>query len=186
MAQPANPDAKLIAPIHAFDTAALAAYLRETVGDAARNLTVAQFQGGQSNPTYRVTAAEQSYVLRRKPPGTLLPSAHAGDREFRVMAALAATAVRVPKMIALCADDAVIGDAFYLMEHIDGRVLWDPPLPGLTPGDRAAHYDELNRVLAALHQVDYTAIGLESFGRSAQGLRLARARHSRRRRHGQV
>ncbi len=165
MAHPANPGAQLVAPVHAFDTAALADYFREKVGDPARNLVVHQFQGGQSNPTYRVTTAERVYVLRRKPPGVLLPSAHAVDREYRVMSALAATAVPVPKTYALCEDDAIIGTAFCVMEHIEGRVLWDPTLPGLAPEERAAHYDELNRVLAALHQVDYAAIGLESFGK---------------------
>jgi aminoglycoside phosphotransferase (APT) family kinase protein len=178
MAQSANPGAKLTAPVHAFDTAALAAYLHETVGDAARNLAVEQFQGGQSNPTYRVTTAEKRYVLRRKPPGVLLPSAHAIEREYRVMSALAVTAVPVPKMVALCADDAVVGTAFYLMEYIDGRILWDPTLPGLTRSDRAAHYDELNRVLAALHQVDYAAIGLESFGKPGQYISRQIARWS--------
>ena len=98
---------------------------------------VEQFQGGQSNPTYRVTAGERRYVLRRKPPGKLLPSAHAVDREYRVMAALAGTGVPVAKMVALCEDDAVIGTAFYLMEYVEGRVLWDPTLPGLTPRERA-------------------------------------------------
>jgi aminoglycoside phosphotransferase (APT) family kinase protein len=168
MAQPATPGAKLVVPVHTFDTAALAAYLHREVGDAAHDLTVEQFQGGQSNPTYRVTTADRRYVLRRKPPGTLLPSAHAVDREYRVMSALAATDVPVPKMYALCEDDAVIGTAFYLMEYVHGRILWDPTLPGMTPGDRAAHYDELNRVLATLHRVDYKAINLRDFGKPGQ------------------
>ena len=120
---------------------------------SAGPIAVEQFQGGQSNPTYRVIAGDRRYVLRRKPPGNLLPSAHAVDREYRVMAALAGTGVPVAKMIALCEDASVIGTAFYLMEYIDGRILWDPTLPGMTPAARAAHYDELNRVQAALHQV---------------------------------
>ncbi len=130
------------------------------------DLVVEQYQGGQSNPTYRVTAGERRYVLRRKPPGKLLPSAHAIDREYRVMSALATTDVPVAKMHALCEDDAVIGTAFYVMEYVEGRILWDPTLPGMTPAQRAAHYDELNRVIAALHLVDYTAIGLGDFGRT--------------------
>jgi aminoglycoside phosphotransferase (APT) family kinase protein len=161
----ANPGAELVAPVHAFDAAALAAYLRAHVGDPADDLAVEQFQGGQSNPTYRVTTAARRYVLRRKPPGALLPSAHAIEREYRVMAALAATDVPVAKMLALCEDVAVIGTAFYLMEYVNGRVLWDPTLPGMSPAERAAHYDELNRVLATLHRVDYASIGLGDFGR---------------------
>jgi aminoglycoside phosphotransferase (APT) family kinase protein len=165
MPDAANPGAKLVAPVHSFDEAELAAYLRATVGGFPGAVEVEQFQGGQSNPTYRVTAGNRRYVLRRKPPGRLLPSAHAVDREYRVMAALAGTGVPVPKMVALCEDDSVIGTAFYLMEYVDGRVLWDPVLPGMSPQGRAAHYDEMNRVLAALHQVDYNAVGLGDFGR---------------------
>ncbi len=140
-AQGINPGATLVAPVHPIDEAALAAYLRAHVAAFSGPIGVEQFQGGQSNPTYRVTAGGRRYVLRRKPPGKLLPSAHAIDREYRVMAALADTDVPVAKMIALCDDDAVIGTAFYLMEYVEGRVLWDPTLPGLTPTARAAHYD---------------------------------------------
>jgi aminoglycoside phosphotransferase (APT) family kinase protein len=118
-------------------------------------------------------------VLRRKPPGKLLPSAHAVDREYRVMAALAGTDVPVPRMLALCEDDAVIGTAFYVMEYVEGRVLWDPALPGMTPGERAAHYDELNRVLAALHRVDYAAVGLADFGRFGHYIERQVARWSK-------
>ncbi len=158
--------ARLVAPLHAFDVAGLARYLRGLGFADTEDLAVLQFQGGQSNPTYRVTAGPRSIVLRRKPPGALLPSAHAVDREYRVMKALAATDVPVAKMIALCEDERVIGTPFYLMEHVEGRVLWDPALPGMTPADRAAHYDELNRVIAALHAVDYRAVGLGDFGRA--------------------
>jgi len=165
--------------VHAFDTGALAAYLRSRVDDFAGDLVVEQFQGGQSNPTYRITSDDRRYILRRKPPGKLLPSAHAVDREYRVMSALAATGVPVAKMIALCEDDAVIGTAFYLMEYVEGRVLWDPTLPGMTPRMRGAHYDELNRVLATLHQVDYVAIGLGDFGRTAQYIERQVARWSK-------
>ncbi|MEO8304776.1 MAG: phosphotransferase [Betaproteobacteria bacterium] len=179
MAEAANPGATLVAPVHAFDTAALAAYLRAEVGDEAARLTVEQFQGGQSNPTYRVATADRRYILRRKPPGQLLPSAHAIEREYRVMSALDGTEVPVAKMIALCEDAAVIGTPFYLMEYVEGRVLWDPTLPGMTPGDRAAHYDELNRVLAALHAVDYTAIGLSDFGKPGQYIARQVARWSK-------
>jgi aminoglycoside phosphotransferase (APT) family kinase protein len=179
MTTPANPGAKLVAPVHAFDADGLALFLRAQVGDDAANLAVLQFQGGQSNPTYRVTTAARRYVLRRKPPGVLLPSAHAVDREYRVMAALAATDVPVAKMVALCEDASVIGTAFYLMEHVEGRVLWDPTLPGMTADDRAAHYDELNRVLAALHRVDYAANGLADYGRPGQYIARQIARWSK-------
>jgi aminoglycoside phosphotransferase (APT) family kinase protein len=175
----ANPGATLVAPVHAFDAAALAAYLRTAVGDPADDLVVEQFQGGQSNPTYRVTTAALRYVLRRKPPGPLLPSAHAVDREYRVLSALAGTDVPVARMYALCEDAAVIGTAFYLMEYVEGRILWDPSLPGMTREARAAHYDELNRVLAALHCVDYAAIGLADYGKPGQYIARQIARWSK-------
>jgi aminoglycoside phosphotransferase (APT) family kinase protein len=161
----ANPGATLVAPVHPFDELQLAAFLRTRVGEFAGPLQVEQFQGGQSNPTYRVTAGNRRYVLRRKPPGQLLPSAHAIDREYRVMSALASTDVPVATMVVLCEDESVIGTAFYLMEYVEGRVLWDPTLPGMTVQARAAHYDELNRVLATLHQVDFAAAGLGDFGK---------------------
>ena len=175
----ANPGAQLVAPVHAFDTARLSAYLHAHITAFSGAVDVEQFQGGQSNPTYRVTAGDRRYVLRRKPPGKLLPSAHAVDREYRVMGALAGTDVPVPKMVALCEDDAVIGTAFYLMEYVDGRVLWDPTLPGMTEQARAAHYDEMNRVLAALHQVDYRAAGLGDFGKPGQYIERQIARWSK-------
>ena len=125
-----------------------------------------RFAGGQSNPTYKLTAASGNYVLRRKPPGPLLPSAHAVDREFRVMRALAGTAVPVPRVYALCEDDAVIGSAFYVMEHLDGRIFWDQRLPEIaSPAERTAMFQSMNAVIAELHKVDYGAVGLEDFGR---------------------
>ncbi len=179
MTLPVNPGAKLVAPIHAFDVTRLADLLREWTGPFAGDLEVLQFQGGQSNPTYRLRAGDRTYILRRKPLGTLLPSAHAIDREYRVMAALANTDVPVAKMVALCEDVSVVGTPFYLMEYIEGRVLWDPTLPGLTPAERAAHYDELNRVIAALHSVDFEAVGLSDFGRHGQYLERQVARWSK-------
>jgi len=161
----ANPGATLVAAVHTFDTAALASYLQRNVEDFIGELRVEQFQGGQSNPTYRVTAGKKRYVIRRKPPGTLLPSAHAVDREYRVMTALSETGVPVARTYALCDDASVIGTPFYVMEYIDGRILWDPTLPGMTPPQRAAHYDELNRVIAALHGVDPAKVGLGDFGK---------------------
>ena len=165
MSAAANPGATLVAPVHAFDVDALAAYMRGHVAAFHGSIHVEQFQGGQSNPTYRILAGERRYILRRKPPGVLLPSAHAVDREHRVMAALAGTDVPVPAMRALCVDPAVIGTAFYIMDYVEGRILWDPAMPGMTPAMRAAHFDELNRVIAALHMVDYAAVGLADFGK---------------------
>ena len=176
---PSNPGAKLIAPANPIDAAALATWLRANVDVDAGHLVVEQYQGGQSNPTYRVTAGERRYVLRRKPSGKLLPSAHAVDREYRVMSALATTGVPVAKMCAMCEDDAVIGTAFYVMEYVEGRILWDPTLPGMTPAQRAAHYAELNRVIATLHLVDYPAIGLGDFGRTGNYIERQVARWSK-------
>jgi aminoglycoside phosphotransferase (APT) family kinase protein len=175
----ANPGARLVAPVHAFDEAGLASFVRSRVADFRGRILVEQFQGGQSNPTYRITAGERRYVLRRKPPGKLLPSAHAIEREYRVMHALAGTDVPVPRMVALCEEPATIGTAFYLMEYVEGRVLWDPTLPGMTPAQRAAHYDELNRVIAALHQVDYARLGLVDFGKPGSYVERQIARWTR-------
>jgi aminoglycoside phosphotransferase (APT) family kinase protein len=150
---------------HRFDAARLEAYLRRSLKGFAGPLTVEQFKGGQSNPTYRVTAGTRSYVLRRKPPGKLLPSAHAVDREYRVLAALRDSGVPVPRTYCLCEDETVIGTAFYVMDYVDGRVLWAPSLPAMANAERAAIYDEMNRVIAALHRVDYAAVGLAEFGK---------------------
>src|SRR5437764_12708336 len=119
-------------------------WLREHVEGFRGPISAERFAGGQSNPTYRLTAASGSYVLRRKPPGPLLPSAHAVDREFRVMRALADTPVPVPRVYALCEDEAVIGSAFYVMEHLDGRMFWDQRLPGIAPRARAELFDAMN------------------------------------------
>ena len=174
-----NPGSTLIDSVHPFDKAALGAYLDTHVEKFSGDLIVEQFQGGQSNPTYRVSAGGQRYVLRRKPPGKLLPSAHAVEREFRVMSALAGSEVPVAKMVALCEDPGVIGTAFYLMEYVEGRVLWDATLPGLTPTQRAEHYDELNRVIAALHRIDYGAAGLGDFGKPGNYIERQIARWSK-------
>jgi aminoglycoside phosphotransferase (APT) family kinase protein len=142
-------------------------------------LKAERFAGGQSNPTYRLRAASGDYVLRRKPPGPLLPSAHAVDREFRVMQALAATAVPVPKVHALCEDDSVAGSAFYVMEHLDGRIFWDQRLPGIPPDERRAMFHSMNKVIADLHSVDYPALGLADFGRPGNYMARQIARWSR-------
>ena len=150
---------------HRFDEAALASYLDAHIEGFGGPLTVAQFKGGQSNPTFLLTTPKASYVLRRKPPGKLLPSAHAVDREYRVMNALRASAVPVPRMHCLCEDDALIGTAFYVMEHMQGRILWDPALPGMSPSDRAAIFDSMNQVIAALHTVAPADVGLANYGK---------------------
>ena len=144
---------------------ALAAYLRRHVCDFHGPLQVAPLTGGQSNPTYRLTAGEHRWVLRRKPPGVLLASAHAIEREYRVMAALAGSGVPVPRMHALCENPAVVGSPFYVMDFVDGRVFADPALPGLTTEQRRAIYAEMNRVIAALHGVDLQTTGLADYGR---------------------
>ena len=154
-----------VAPEHTFDVARLANFMREHVEGYAGELTVEQFKGGQSNPTFRLTAGDKRYVLRRKPPGVLLPSAHAVDREFRVISALASTNVPVARAYALCEDVSVIGTMFYIMDCVEGRILWDPSLPGMANTERAAHYREMNRVISELHRVDPVAVGLGEYGK---------------------
>jgi len=147
----------------AFDaahSAALADWLRANVRPFSGELSITPLAGGQSNPTYRLKAGEHQWVLRRKPPGVLLASAHAVEREFRVMRALAGSAVPVPTVHALCEDPGVIGSAFYVMDFVEGRVFADPSLPGLSSSERGAIFDEMNRVIAALHGVDVRAVGL--------------------------
>jgi len=168
-----------VAPQHAFDEGRLADYMKAHVAGFSGDLKVAQFKGGQSNPTFMLTAGGERYVLRRKPPGNLLPSAHAVDREFRVISALAKTDVPVARAYALCEDAEVIGTTFYIMECVDGRVLWDPALPGMTPDERRAHYSELNRVMAALHTVDFEAIGLGDYGKPGNYIARQVARWSK-------
>jgi len=158
---------KPVSERHAFDVDALQTYLQAHLPGFAGPLSVEQFKGGQSNPTYRLATPGSAYVMRAKPgpAGKLLASAHAIDREFRVMSALAGTGVPVPTMHVLCEDEAVIGRAFYIMECVQGRVLWDQALPGMSRDERAAVYDEMNRVIAALHSVDVQAVGLADYGK---------------------
>jgi aminoglycoside phosphotransferase (APT) family kinase protein len=151
-----------------FDAAALDAWMAVHVdGYRPGPMEVAQFKGGQSNPTFKLSAGGQQYVLRTKPgpAAKLLPSAHAIDREFRVMNALHEAGFPVPRQYALCTDESVIGRAFYVMECVTGRILWDQSLPGMTPAERSAIYDEMNRVNAQLHTIDYAALGLGDFGK---------------------
>jgi aminoglycoside phosphotransferase (APT) family kinase protein len=150
-----------------FDVDALAAWLRANVDGFEGPLTIEQFKGGQSNPTFKLVTPRRAYVMRAKPgpAAKLLQSAHAIEREYRVMDALGSTDVPVPRMFALCEDEAVIGRAFYVMEMVEGRVLWDQSLPDMPRESRAAIYAEMNRVIAALHRVDFAALGLASFGK---------------------
>jgi aminoglycoside phosphotransferase (APT) family kinase protein len=152
-------------PRHALDVAALDAWMTANVDGYAGPLTIRQFKGGQSNPTYELTTPGRTYVLRRKPPGTLLASAHAVDREFTVISALHAQGFPVARPYALCTDDAVVGSMFYVMEKVEGRVLWDLKLPGMEPAERRAIYDAQVDTLAALHAFDPAAIGLADYGR---------------------
>ncbi len=158
---------KPVADSHAFDVGALQQHLQQHLPGFEGPLTVEQFKGGQSNPTYKLLTPARSYVMRSKPGpvAKLLPSAHAIEREFRVMQALAGSAVPVAQMHLLCEDESIIGRAFYVMEFVQGRVLWNQALPELTPPERGAMYDEMNRVIAALHAVDPAAVGLADYGR---------------------
>src|SRR5579863_4311422 len=148
-----------------FEVAPLEAWMREHVEGFRGPLMVEQFRGGQSNPTYRLSAPSGRYVLRRKPPGKLLPSAHAVDREYRVISALGTTGFPVPRSYALCLDETVVGTAFYIMDYVEGRVFWDPTLADLDRAERAQIYDAMNETIARLHRTDYAAIGLADFGR---------------------
>ena len=163
----ANTGTKPVAESHAFDVAALERYLADSLPGFAGPLAVEQFKGGQSNPTYKLITPERQYVMRSKPgpASKLLASAHAVDREFTVMRALADTPVPVPRMHVLCEDESVIGRAFYVMEFVEGRVLWNQALPAFDPPGRAAIYDEMNRVIAALHSVDPASVGLAGYGK---------------------
>lgn len=152
---------------HAFDLAALSTWLEKNLEGFAGPLTAEMFKGGQSNPTYKLNTPGKSYVMRAKPGpvAKLLPSAHAVEREFAVMQGLQGTDVPVPRMYCLCEDESVIGRAFYVMEFMQGRVLWDQSLPGMDRPQRAAIYNEMNRVISALHKVKFAERGLSSYGK---------------------
>ena len=151
----------------AFDTDALCAWMEASLPGFKGPLSVESFKGGQSNPTYKLIAPSGTYVMRAKPGpvAKLLPSAHAIEREFAVMSGLQGTDVPVPGMLCLCEDESVIGRAFYIMEFMPGRILWDQTLPGMTPPERGAIYAEMNRVIAALHTVKFAECGLAGFGK---------------------
>lgn len=155
----------LTRPSAQIDTAALAAYLKPRIAGAGPEVSLRQISGGQSNPTYFLDAGDRKLVLRKRPAGDLLPSAHAVDREFRVQAALAGTGVPVARMELFCEAPDVIGTQFYVMERVEGRVLHDNALPDLPKAERRAHFDALARTLAAIHRVDVEAVGLADFGK---------------------
>jgi aminoglycoside phosphotransferase (APT) family kinase protein len=176
---------KPVAASHTFEPAPLQAWMAERIDGFAGPLHIEQFKGGQSNPTYllkaRCNGAAASWVMRSKPgpAAKLLPSAHAIEREYRVQHALAGSAVPVARMVALCEDEAVIGRAFYLMAHVQGRVFWEQAMPALTPAERGPLYDEMNRVIAALHAVDPAAAGLTDYGKPGNYFERQIARWSR-------
>jgi aminoglycoside phosphotransferase (APT) family kinase protein len=160
-----NSGTKEVAEKHRFDVAALERWMRAEVEGFSGPLQVRQFKGGQSNPTYQLVTPGKTYVMRRKPPGKLLPSAHAVDREFRVINALYPTGYPVARPYGLCTDESVIGTMFYVMDMVEGRILWDQSLPQCQPAERRAIFNAKLDTLAALHNTDYQAIGLSDFGR---------------------
>ncbi len=162
-----------------FDEAALARWLREHIDGFSGPLTVEQFKGGQSNPTYKLLTPAANYVLRRKPSGTLLPGAHDVEREARITAALHATGFPVAAVHAVCTDETVIGSRFFVMQMIEGRIFWDASFPQVGREERPAYYDAMNRTIAALHNVDYASIGLSDFGKPGNYISRQISRWSR-------
>ena len=149
-----------------FDSNLLQEWINDNVKNSGKIEKIEQFKGGQSNPTYKILTNNNAYVLRRKPPGKLLPKAHAVDREYKVITALYETDVPVPKTYGLCEDDSVVGTPFFLMEYVDGTVYWDHMLPKCSPEERLQVYKNKNKVIASLHSVDYKKVGLEDYGKS--------------------
>jgi aminoglycoside phosphotransferase (APT) family kinase protein len=168
-----------IRPGQEIDVAKLHAWMAENVEGFAGPLTVEQFKGGQSNPTYKLLTPHQNYVMRRKPPGILLPSAHAVDREYKVITALNGAGFPAPRTFGLCKDDAVIGTWFYIMDCVDGRVIWDTTFPSIPRDDRAAYFDAMNQTIADLHMVDIEKAGLSDFGKPGNYFARQIARWSR-------
>jgi len=148
-----------------FDHNSLNDYLKNAIGSNIQIKEIKQFKGGQSNPTYFIETNEHDYVVRRKPPGKLLPSAHAVDREYKVITALNKTDVPVPKTFSYCEDDNIIGTPFFLMEHVKGNIFWELLLPEYKPEERRKIYLSMNETIAKLHSVDFKAIGLEDYGK---------------------
>ena len=162
-----------------IDAARLHAWMTENVADYQGPLAIEQFKGGQSNPTYKLITPHQNYVLRRKPPGVLLPSAHAVDREYRVITALHGQGFPAPRTFGLCKDDSVIGTWFYIMDCVDGRVIWDATFPDVARDDRRAYFDAMNKTIADLHMIDIETAGLADFGKPGNYFARQIARWSR-------
>lgn len=161
----ANTGTRHVSEAQRFDEAALERWMEANVAGFRGPLRVSQFKGGQSNPTYRIVAASAAYVLRRKPPGKLLPGAHAVDREYRVLEALGRQRFPVARVYALCEDESVIGTPFYVMDMVEGRIFWEAEMPGLTHDDRAAAFDSMNATITTLHNFDPAEIGLGDYGK---------------------
>ncbi len=161
---------------HRFDVGALEAWMRDNVRDFAGPLLVQQFKGGQSNPTYKLTTPARSYVMRRKPPGQLLKSAHAVDREYKVITALHAAGFPAAETFGLCTDESVVGTWFYIMDCVEGRVIWDGTFPDVPTSERGQYFDAMNDTIARLHSFDPAAIGLADFGKPGNyfGRQIAR------------
>jgi aminoglycoside phosphotransferase (APT) family kinase protein len=164
---------------HRFDSARLERWMEANVAGFAGPLTVEQFKGGQSNPTYKLTTPSRCYVLRRKPPGKLLPGAHAIDREYRVISALGQAGFPVAETFGLCEDESVIGTAFYVMEMVEGRIFWEAHFPEVGENDRPAYFDAMNAAIAALHAIDPQAVGLGDYGKPGNYFERQIARWSR-------
>ena len=175
----ANSGTRDVAEQLRFDEAALTAWMESNVPGFIGPLAVSQFAGGQSNPTYRLDTPGATYVLRRKPPGKLLPGAHAVDREARVMSALGAHGFPVPHVHALCEDEAVLGTPFFVMDMVEGRIIWDATFPGIPNADRAAQFDAMNATIAQLHSLDPAELGLGDYGRPGGFVERQVARWSR-------
>ena len=162
----ANVGTKPVAERLRIDEAALSLWLEEHVAGFGGPIAVSQFKGGQSNPTYRIDAASGAYVLRRKPPGELLPGAHAVEREYRVLAALGREGFPVPRVHALCEDESVVGTPFYVMDLVEGRIVWEAHFPDMSRDQRAAHFDAMNATIARLHSYDPDALALSDYGKA--------------------
>lgn len=163
--QAANEGTGAVRAGYEFDEAALASWMSDHIDGDFETLRVAQFKGGQSNPTYKLSTPDKSFVLRRKPPGNVLKGAHAVEREARVLSALGAAGFPVAKVHALCTDDEVIGSWFYVMEMVEGRIYWDATFPDVPREERGAYFDAMNATIAQLHQLDYRALGLGDYGK---------------------
>jgi len=162
----ANTGTRAVSDRLKFDEAGLARWMEQHVEGFQRPIQVTQFKGGQSNPTYRIDTPGRRYVLRRKPPGKLFPGAHAIDREARLMTALSPTGFPVPRVFGLCEDESVIGTPFFVMEMVEGRIVWEATFPGLSRQERSAHFDAMNATIARLHGVEPDAVGLGDYGKS--------------------